>query len=712
MSGPVLGLALPGATAQPSAQDGWNPFKQAPDAGRAPARGARPSSRPARPWPSLPARSRRLGARSAGPSRAATLRQSWRPTPRACRSSFGAGSTSRRSRSCWPGSNCRRARRRCTGCGGACCCPRPRRRPARPTRALPRPAPGGPLSLRAAARHGGGAGRQRRRPARPDRCAARKDIGLGAREAGCQAIKSLAAPSSGLPGRLKGETQLLAGYCAAVAGDAHGRGPCRRARARGGHRGRAAAGRARRHREPGTKPQLALPKRVLLLDYRFLELLGPVDAAQVLDKAEPALLAVAGRRRQADARAADCRGRGGAAAQRAAARSSRRDLPPPAASRAARSRRPRGEHAIRCCGARLLFRAAEATQAPAAESAPHARRPRRCAHAPASICRRRACWRRCVADLWPSPEIGLVCGDERRDRAGRRRVRAGARRWAETAAEPAALAGADRHRRSGAARRAAAGRWRRWRSSPLRGRLDAERCIGWRPCSMRSTSTCRSACGRRRAARRNRGRLSAGDRRAGRPGASRASARTPAAPFCSPCARSGPNGADGANMLALGDSVRALKRAGLEADARRVGARGAVRRLAAHGRQLISAGMTRAAQRHIGRVSGDAGRRAGRSRQHAAGLSARPRRFPAPFSRTRADAARRRARPTSSAYLRASSEARPGAGLARAAAVRHPPAVQVPRRRRRDREDPALASPARRRHARCPRRFRWPRSTA
>jgi len=32
----------------------------------------------------------------------------------------------------------------------------------------------------------------------------------------------------------------------------------------------------------------------------------------------------------------------------------------------------------------------------------------------------------------------------------------------------------------------------------------------------------------------------------------------------------GPNGAEGANILALGDAVRALKRAGLEPDARRL----------------------------------------------------------------------------------------------------------------------------------------------
>ena len=33
----------------------------------------------------------------------------------------------------------------------------------------------------------------------------------------------------------------------------------------------------------------------------------------------------------------------------------------------------------------------------------------------------------------------------------------------------------------------------------------------------------------------------------------------------------GPNGAEGAHMIALGDSIRALKRAGLEPDARRLG---------------------------------------------------------------------------------------------------------------------------------------------
>ena len=120
---------------------------------------------------------------------------------------------------------------------------------------------------------------------------ARREIGLGRREAGCQGIAALAAPSSGLPGRLKGETQLLAGYCAAAAGDVQAAG--------------LAADLAREEGidaelplavlagfVAGTKPKLALPARVLLLDYRFLELLGPVNGSQIFDKAEPALLAV------------------------------------------------------------------------------------------------------------------------------------------------------------------------------------------------------------------------------------------------------------------------------------------------------------------------------------------------------------------------------------------------------------------------------------
>jgi hypothetical protein len=119
---------------------------------------------------------------------------------------------------------------------------------------------------------------------------ARKEIGLGRHSEGCRNVASLAAPSAGLPGRLKGEAQLLMGYCAAKAGDAQGADLAANLAREEGVEAElpltVLAGVA-----DGTKPQVHLPKRVLLLDYRFLELLGPVNGTQIFDKAEPALLA-------------------------------------------------------------------------------------------------------------------------------------------------------------------------------------------------------------------------------------------------------------------------------------------------------------------------------------------------------------------------------------------------------------------------------------
>jgi len=130
---------------------------------------------------------------------------------------------------------------------------------------------------------------------------ARKDIGLGQTDEGCRTIASLAAPSAGLPGRLKGEVQLLMGYCAAKAGDAQGADLAGNLAREEGLQAElplnVLAGVA-----TGSKPQLNLPKRVLLLDYRFLELLGPVNGAQIFDKAEPALLSALAADARSDAR--------------------------------------------------------------------------------------------------------------------------------------------------------------------------------------------------------------------------------------------------------------------------------------------------------------------------------------------------------------------------------------------------------------------------
>jgi hypothetical protein len=116
---------------------------------------------------------------------------------------------------------------------------------------------------------------------------ARVDIGLGRRAEGCDALVGL--DDAQLAKGLRAGKQLLVGYCSAVAGDT-----------------RAAALAASLAREEGSTDELALqvldsldggvdarpalPERLSLLAYRFLELTGPVDGALALKKAEPALL--------------------------------------------------------------------------------------------------------------------------------------------------------------------------------------------------------------------------------------------------------------------------------------------------------------------------------------------------------------------------------------------------------------------------------------
>jgi hypothetical protein len=127
---------------------------------------------------------------------------------------------------------------------------------------------------------------------------ARVDIGLGSMEAGCQAIKVL-PPISSLPARLKGEALVLGGLCAASSGDPAGA---------------SLAASIAREEGVGSDFTLAvlsgieggarspLPARVSLIDYRLLEAQGAVDTAQLLQKAEPALLVALAGAAKADVR--------------------------------------------------------------------------------------------------------------------------------------------------------------------------------------------------------------------------------------------------------------------------------------------------------------------------------------------------------------------------------------------------------------------------
>ena len=394
---------------------------------------------------------------------------------------------------------------------------------------------------------------------------ARKDIGLGAREAGCATIKSLARPGADLRGRLRGEAQLLIGYCAAIAGDGAAAGLAATLAREEGMADDLAL-RVLDSVSMGTKPHLDLPARVPLLDFRFLELLGPISQMQVLEKAEPALLvALAG------APTSDVRMR--TAAAEAALRLNA--MPPAAVVDVYRlqpepsARTTPNEAADPILRRARLFRAAEVTQAPELKARllrallDDAR-----TAAPAFTCRRPACWRR----WWDSfgPRSKRACLPSRWWRS--RRLQASTS-WPAAGQRPPPRCSTGWRSSTWPILSLAVGALRglpMWMSLPGAGASATTPCTAWQPCWMRSTSMCRWVSGRRQAARRN-----------PHPGilpetgvladlAQSAQRKDTGRTVLVAMRALGPNGAEGANILALGDVVRALKRAGLEPDARRL----------------------------------------------------------------------------------------------------------------------------------------------
>jgi hypothetical protein len=390
---------------------------------------------------------------------------------------------------------------------------------------------------------------------------ARKDIGLGAGETACAAARSFAA--SGTNGRLRGEAQVLTGYCAAAAGDAAAAGLAANLAREEGVADGVALG-VLDGLSMGTKPRLALPVRVSLLDYRFLTLIGPVGEVELLDKAEPALLVVL-----AGIPTSDLRMR--TAAAEAALRLNA--MPPEAVAEVYRRQpEPSGRATANDAGDPVLrrahlFRAVEATQAPDLKA--------RLLRALLDDARRVGIHTQTarmlaplVAQLWPSSETGVLAepvieialmGGEYEQ----------ARRWAETAANlqhwlalidlatppprrgpVGGLAGVEELARRGRLNVEAL-----HRLATVLDALDVDVPMGiWeaasrvpQPATGHLPETGVLADLLQSSQRKDAGRTVLVAMRA-----------------------LGPGGAEGANILALGDVVRALKRAGLEADARRI----------------------------------------------------------------------------------------------------------------------------------------------
>lgn len=123
--------------------------------------------------------------------------------------------------------------------------------------------------------------------------AARSDIGLKRREAGCARARRLGDIRADIPKSLRGEAVLVSGYCAAAAGDAAAAGLLAQlAREEGisASPGLAALDEVSLGGKP-VAPKLAKGQRLTLIDYRILELSGAAPApAEVIAQASPALL--------------------------------------------------------------------------------------------------------------------------------------------------------------------------------------------------------------------------------------------------------------------------------------------------------------------------------------------------------------------------------------------------------------------------------------
>jgi hypothetical protein len=120
--------------------------------------------------------------------------------------------------------------------------------------------------------------------------AARNEIGLGAQDRGCETVKAGGAPAR-LPRPIQADAALISGFCAAVAGDAPGAGLAAELAREAGVRESAGLA-ALDALSMGAKPQVTASQAISLLDYRLIEAAGgAVAPGQTLKQAAPSLLA-------------------------------------------------------------------------------------------------------------------------------------------------------------------------------------------------------------------------------------------------------------------------------------------------------------------------------------------------------------------------------------------------------------------------------------
>ncbi len=121
--------------------------------------------------------------------------------------------------------------------------------------------------------------------------AARNEIGLGRKDQGCTTAGAGGAPTAGFPKPLLGQAALISGYCAALAQDAAGAGLAADLAHEEGLKNSAGL-QSLYAFSVGTRPKIAPDRAISLLDYRILEATGArPTTADILKQARPSLLA-------------------------------------------------------------------------------------------------------------------------------------------------------------------------------------------------------------------------------------------------------------------------------------------------------------------------------------------------------------------------------------------------------------------------------------
>jgi hypothetical protein len=124
---------------------------------------------------------------------------------------------------------------------------------------------------------------------------ARSDVALGQTDTGCAAAKEAGGRKSDLPKRLKGEVIVIAGYCAAAGGNPSAAGLAADLAREEGHDAPvaiAALDAIALGPEVAKTQKIAVAKKIDAIEYRLLQMTAPQDLGTLLERAEPTVLAL------------------------------------------------------------------------------------------------------------------------------------------------------------------------------------------------------------------------------------------------------------------------------------------------------------------------------------------------------------------------------------------------------------------------------------